>query len=666
MIHTNLEIAFLLLLIGAVVSGLMRSWRAAGWMASLFVAAAAVLALLDGIQVIASGQPVRAPILVLPGFGSELAIWLDPLGAGFLLLIATLSLVATIYSIGYMQHYTQYSPRRFYLPLLFFIAMMMGVVCVRDWLFFLVFWELMTLASYFLVTFERGDPTVMRAGFKYFVMTHVASAGLLIAAIVLWCTTGSFSFDAQTAGLAAMSAGLQNFLLGLYLLAFATKAGIFPMGDWLPDAHPVAPSGVSAILSGVMIKLGAYGVLRVFWQALPGYGTRSEVMTWGVIIAALGTLSAFVGGVTAMRENDCKRLLAFSSIGQTGYIFLALGIAISFANAPALLPIASLALIGAGFHMLNDAIYKSLLFMGAGSVYYASGTRDLSKVGGLAAVMPVAAGAALIGVLSLSGLPPTNGFASKWVIYQSSISAGMQFAPFLVMAVIAFFASLSTLAYSLKFFYGTAFLGAPSPAERPPIPLAPTMTFAQGLLAVVCLAIGLAPILAVRAISSVFQMPHDALYKVGSAGGMSTVPGLHLLSAYWNPIGLAIALVVCFLIAEWIRSSGRAKVRTVPNWYCGEEHAEEEVRFRAQDFYSPFNEVFARVYPHLPLPRLPGLKKLRSLLDFDSWLYDPLVKIGGRAVNKVSRSHVGTPQLYMIWQVGGMVIVLALLVLIIR
>jgi hydrogenase-4 component B len=665
MAWTNVEIAFILLLAGAVAAAPVRSWRLAGWMATVFVGAAAVLAWTTGLSVLLGGQTANGLVVGFPRFGAEAAVSLDALGAGFLLLITGVAFVSTIYSVGCMASYRRENPGRFYAFLQLFVAGMIGVVSVSDWLFFIIFWEMMTLASYFLVTFEQSDPAAARAGFKYFIMTHIATAGLLIAAIVLWHNTGSFAFEAHKSGLATMLPALRGLLLALYLIAFSTKAGIFPMGDWIPDAYPVAPAGASAIFAGVMSKLGAYGVLRVFLGMLPSAGTRAETMTWGLIIAALGTLSAFVGAVTAMKEKDAKRLLAFSSISQTGYIFLALGIGITFTGQPGLSSLALLGLLGAGFHILNDAIYKSLLFMNAGSIEYSTGTRDLNRVGGLASVMPVAAAAGLVGVLSLSGLPPTNGFVSKWVIYQAGVAGGLKFAPFVAVVVAAFFVSLCTLAYSLKF-YSTAFLGKPTDAAKEPISLPRTMTFSQGLLAVVCLGIGLSPFWAIRLISSIFGAPLSSTFQVGTVGGLLATPSAAVVPAFWSPIAAGGALIVLFLVAEIIRGAGHAKVRTVPGWYCGEEHTDDEVRMRAQGIYSPFNVAFAKIYPTMPTLRLPSLKKLRSVLDLDSWLYDPLLATGGKAVDKVRRSHVGSPQLYMIWQVIGMVIVITVLFLLIR
>ncbi|MGQ9455577.1 MAG: complex I subunit 5 family protein [Armatimonadota bacterium] len=666
MFHSNVEIAFALLVAGAILCALLRSWRVAGWLAAVFVAIATVLAWSEAVRVIARGASLHSTIAMLPLIGSSIAVNLDTLGAGFLALVTTVLFFATIYSVGYMDRQDELGrPASFYTPFLLFAATMIGVVSVRDWLLFFVFWELMTLASYVLVVFNREDPNAQRAGLKYFVITHVASACLLTATIVLWQKTGSFSFDLQSNALAHSSLWLRSVLLTLFLVAFATKAGAFPFGDWVPDAYHAAWSNVTAVFSGVMSKLGVYGLIRIFWETLPKSGNSWETIAWGLVLGTIGVLSAFVGGMTAMRESDCKRLLAFSSIGQTGYILIPLGVGICFSQWQGLEAIALLAMLGTGFHILNDALYKSLLFMSSGSVSYYCGTRDLNKIGGLATVMPWVAAAAFIGALSLSGLPPTNGFASKWVIYQSSISAGLRFAPFLIVAVIAFFAGLTTFAYSLKFFYGTAFLGSPN-LEYEPKRLPRTMTVAQVALAVVCIVIGLVPATAVKVVEAVLQIQKETLYRIGSFGELATVPGVHPLSAYWNPVGLGLALFICVLFAEFVKRLAKPQKRTVPNWYCGEEHLEHEVRFRAQDFYAPFNEVFARVYPRLPVPRLTALRNIRRVLDLDSWLFRPIVNFSAGFVSKVSKTHAGTPQLYMIWQIAGMIVVFAILFVIMK
>ncbi|MGQ9523890.1 MAG: proton-conducting transporter transmembrane domain-containing protein [Armatimonadota bacterium] len=662
--YSNVLTAFLALLVGAVVVSGLRGWRVCGWISAAFVALATVLAWADALKVLAGGSQVYSLVASMPRFGSELSVSLDALGAAFVLLITGVSLAVAVYSVGYMQLYEEGASGRFYALLQLFTASMIGVVCVADWLFFIVFWELMTLASYFLVTHDRSDPDAVRAGYKYFIMTHVATAGLLVTAVVLWRATDAFTFQAHAQGLGQQTAVVRSVLLALYLLAFSTKAGVFPMGDWVRDAYPAAPSSVSALMSGVTSKLGAYGVLRVFVAVLPQFAGRTELLTWGVVIAALGTLSAFVAAVTAMRQRDAKRLLAFSSMSQIGYVFLAMGIGVAFAERGTLPPLSLLGVLGAGFHILNDAVYKCLLFMSAGSVELSAGTLDLNRVGGLSAVMPVAAAAGLVGVCSLSGLPPTNGFTSKWLIYQASVSAGLRFSPFLIAAVAAFFVSLATLAYSLRF-YSAGFLGKTAAMAKEPQPIPWPMSLSQGALAVICLVIGLSPYTVVSALSKLFGESAGEAFRVGTAGALVTTAA-GVVPAAWSPIGLTVGLVVCFLLAELIRSAGRSDVRRVPGWYGGEEHSDDEVRFRAQGLYSPFNVAFTRLYPRVPLPRIPALSRLRSLLDTDRWLYSPLVRGGSGLVDKVSRSHVGTPQLYIIWQVAGMAIVLGFLFALVR
>ena len=662
---SNVQTAFVILLVGALAASVCRRWRTAGWVSVVFVGLATAFAWTDALRVLAGGQRMYSLVASMPRFGSELSVSMDALGAAFVLLITGVSLAVSVYSVGYMELYDAGGAGRFHALLQLFTASMMGVVCVADWLFFIVFWELMTLASYFLVTHERSDPEAVRAGFRYFIMTHVATAGLLVAAVVLWRATGAFTFEAHSQGLAQQTVLVRSVLLALYLLAFSTKAGVFPMGDWVRDAYPAAPSGVSALMSGVTSKLGAYGVLRVFVLALPQFGARTELLSWGIVVAALGTLSAFVAAVTAMQQSNAKRLLAFSSMSQIGYVFLAIGIGVAFAERGGLPPLSLLAVLGAGFHILNDAIYKSLLFMNAGSVELSAGTLDLNRVGGLSAVMPVAALAGLLGVCSLSGLPPTNGFTSKWLIYQASVSAGLRFGPFLIAAVVAFFVSLATLAYSLRF-YSAGFLGKTAASEHGPRPIPWPMSLSQGVLALACLVIGLSPYWVVSGLSRVFGESATAVFSIGPAGALDSMARGGVVPAAWSPIGLTGGLVLCFLLAELIRSMGSTDVRRVPGWYCGEEHPDDEIRFRAQGLYSPFNMAFSRLYPHVPLPRVPGMDRLRSLLDADGWLYSPLVRGGSGLVDKVSRSHVGTPQLYIIWQVAGMAIVLGFLFWLVR
>ena len=697
-----------LLLIGAVVTaGLAPYRKLCGWVAFLFVLAAAA-ALLYAAAAVYGGSPVRLepPLLRIAGLNAALTVQVDGLGALFLGLIAFLGTVAALYSIDYAAHphYARESLIRYYPLLLIFLASMVGVVVSWDLLFFIVWWELMTLASYVLVVFETGNPTNLRAGIKYFVMTHVATACMLVAAILLWRQAGSFGFEAlrpALADLAAQRPALLHGVLLLFFVGFATKAALFPFGDWLPDAHPAAPSAISALLSGVMIKMGVYGLLRVFLSLGPG---TEPIQAWGGIIAFFGTVSLFVCTLTALLQHDAKRLMAFHSMGQIGYVCLGLGIGLAFLNRAPL--ISALGLVAGLYHLVNHACFKGLLFLNAGAVQLATGTRDLDRLGGLWTLMPVTAGTALVASLAISGVPPLNGFASKWLLYQASSLAGLQAPVYLVWCVVALFISAATLASFVKFL-GTAFLGLPSDTvraslrarppnaddvgaglrARPPnagLEMPGTMLVAQGVLALACIVLGVLPTWPVSLAHTAALAP--SLAK-GGLGGVEQAPGALTAELFapslfglrpmvdgemtgaWHPLWVLLAFGLCLLVPYGISRWARAPRRQVSVWLCGEEHRSEEVRYKAGGFYLPFRDLLSfqvgerrvtTLYPSLPLPRAGPLEGLRRGLDPDPAYYG-LLRVVGRWCEWFSRSHVGVPQVYVLWMVGGAVLAIVVL-----
>jgi hydrogenase-4 component B len=560
-----------------------------------------------------------------------------------------------------MTHYTGDSVVRFYPILLLFFAGMIGVVTTADMFFFLIFWEFMTLGSYFLVIFERESSTNLRAGLKYFIITHAATFCMMAAAIVLWKQTGSFSFDSMRAGMEALLASrpaLAHLVLALFLIGFATKAGILPMGDWLPDAHPVAPSGMSAVLSGAMVKLGVYGIVRVLCYFVPVSQT-SQI--WGALVALAGTASLFVGTLTALRQEDSKRLMAFHTIGQVGYMCLGIGIGVYFLRTNVAL--AALGLTGGLFHVINHACFKSCLFLGAGSVLHRTGERNMSKVGGLAAFMPTTAGSSGVAAMSISGVPPFNGFASKWLIFAACILGGMKFPLFVVLGLVAMFISLVTLASFLKFL-GGVFLGLPDESKRVrEVPAA--MAIPQVILAALCFAFGVFPLVALRFIVKAVQgvaqvaLPQTSDLLGGPWGMTLSLHGQPV--GFWGPLAVTGALVVFGLVAYAIQRMGAAEVRTVPVWYCGEEHEPGLVRYPSHSYYLPFKEAFKGIYPTVRLraPRFPGW--LRKVWDVDTWLYRPTVAVGTRMTERLRRTHVGIPQMYLLWLVAGAVLVIGII-----
>ena len=664
----NLLIAALgLLAVGAVVIAVFgRQWRTAGYMAVAFTAVAAVALWVLAAKAFTSGALNTNALVNLSPLGASLTFHVDRLSAVFLIFIPFVSLTSVLYAVGYMRKvYPQCPPARYYSFALLLTAAMVGVVTSSDLLFFFIFWELMTLTSWVLVWFDREDEVKVRAAWLYFVVIHVASGCMLIAAVVVYGWSGSFAFTDVSRAISDMlrtSPALVHVLAALFFIAFVTKAGMFPVGGWLPEAHPAAPVPASAVFSGAMIKTGIYALIRLFFEFIPpGHAT----MVWGGIIAALGATSILVGTTTALRQDDAKRVLSFHSIGQIGYMVLAVGTSIFFAHTNP--TISAIALIAGIYHVVNHSCYKSLLFLNAGAAEYATGTRDLNKMGGLGAIMPLTMATAVIASLSIAGIPPFNGFASKWLIYQSTIQGGIGVPAFLLLAVVAIFVSLVTLASFMKML-GAMFLGKPAsdPGESGgDVPAA--MRIPQVALAAGCVLLGVVPLLPLLLL-------HGAAQDVA---GASVVPSYHTLfgtnpygitlgsggpiTGVWNPAYMVLATIICVIgVYAFSRLAG-AGSRETATWYGGEEALPNDVRYRAHGFVLPFKNVFAKVYPSIPVPRIEALRGIRKILDFDRWLYNPIVKAAGSFTDRLSRTHSGIPQLYMIWQLVGVVIVLAVL-----
>jgi len=670
--------AVAVLLFGAVASAVTaRSRSACAVFAMASVTVASILAFWAAVVafVTPTWQFGDLTLATIDSLGAALVIGVDRFSALFLLIISVMAFLATLYSTAYMRIYERQSLLRYYPILLLFFAGIIGLVAVRDWFFFLICWEFMTLCSYFLVIYDKENATSLRAGIKYLIVTHAATIFMIIAAIALWhaATPHSFSFAASKQAIGSLAAArpaLLHLLLALWLIGFATKAGILPFGDWLPDAYPAAPSGATAAFAGTMTKLGIYGILRIFVDLLPA----SDFSTiWGIVIALLGTGSIFVGTLTALSQDDAKRMMSFHVIGQIGYMFLGIGMGVYFLTSNPTL--ALVGLLAGVFHLVNHVIYKSLLFFTAGSVEYRAGTRNLNHMGALSSVLPATALMAGIGSLSIAGMPPFNGFASKWLIYQVAIIGGIRFPLLLLFGLTAIFISLVTLASFLKYL-GAAFFGLPSrqtlplQGRRAEVPL--TMQFPQAVLGLCCIALGLFPLLPLGLISRAVGPLADALSGVTLAGALGAAPfGLSFAPAgkvvgVWTPIAATAAFVLCVALAHGLSRLAHAPSRIVPVWYCGAEVPDTVGHFHAHGMYEPFRRAFERVYLAVGLPRSGQPTALVKAFDLDRWLYGPIVRTGAAVAERFSRSHVGIPQYYLLWQVIGVVIVLVALFALIR
>ena len=500
------------------------------------------------------------------------SINIDKLSAFFVFTISLISLFSSIYGFGYGRHFFgKYNLGALGFFYNLFIAGMLLVVAASDAVFFLIVWEIMSLASFFLVIYEHREQENIQAGFLYFVMTHVGTAFIALVFLLLYGVTGSFDF-VDISGSAALSPVMKNLIFILALLGFGTKAGIIPLHIWLPGAHPAAPSHVSALMSGVMIKTGIYMFIRLFLDLLP-----AAPVWWGATILILGAVSALLGVLYALTEHDLKRLLAYHSIENIGIILLGLGGAMIFYSY-GLVSLALLGLVAALFHVLNHAVFKALLFMGAGGVITATHTRNMEEYGGLVKRLPWTALFFLFGAMAISALPPLNGFWSEWLTFQSLFSGIISFAAsirwvfILAAGSLAFVGGLAAMCFVKAF--ASTFLGRPR-SEEARYASEPVLTMRLGMasLAASTVLLGLFSGSIVNIISLVVVdiRTFSLATQPFLAGGSWVAIGRQFSGA---SAAIIFLVLVLGLLAAWVlvRFMGRIQpVKIGRTWDCGED-----------------------------------------------------------------------------------------------
>jgi formate hydrogenlyase subunit 3/multisubunit Na+/H+ antiporter MnhD subunit len=541
----------------------------------------AVLGMVGAIRVLLSPLPseaIRYPWSVPYG---SFYVEVDALSAFFLLPIFLLTGLAAVYGARYLsgpKYHSRLGSHWFFFNTL--AASMVMVIVARNAILFLVAWEVMALASFFLVTMESERESVQRAGWTYLVATHLGTMALFFLFILMGSNTGSLDFDRIVA------AGLEihpqtSLFFVLALIGFGTKAGIVPLHVWLPEAHPAAPSHVSAVMSGVMIKTGIYGIMRTLtWVGTPH-------MSWAVVLIAIGLISGVLGVLMALAQHDLKRLLAYHSVENIGIIFLGLGIgALGQAAGQPLLVV--LGYGGALMHTLNHAIFKGLLFLGAGSVLHGAGTLDLEHTGGLLKRMPWTGTLFLTGAVAICGLPPLNGFISEFMIYygafqgvQSLDSWGAVTALVAIISL-ALIGGLAVACFTKAF--GVVFLGEPRSQQAAQAhESGKSMLWPMAILAVLCLIIGLSVPLFISilkpALALMTEMP---LADIFIAFDQIRTP-LVLVS------GMALIFAAFIAVLVWLRRtklSGRASEQTV-TWDCGYAQPTPRMQYTASSFAQP-------------------------------------------------------------------------------
>jgi hydrogenase-4 component B len=623
-----------------------------------------------GASVMISGTPFTLLLPDLLPVGGGLLLHLDGLGAFFLILIGLVAIPAAIYGVGYTETYEDGHGSLRLLGVMFnlFLLSMSLVTLAGNVITFLLMWEGMSLTSYLLVITESSEESTLHAGIWYAAMTH-AGLALLLVALVLLINGGSGSFADLRAQAASLPGPVRDVIFVLAFLGFGSKAGIIPLHVWLPKAHPAAPSHVSALMSGVMIKLGVYGLLRVTLDLLGG-----GPPWWGGVVLGFGVVSALLGVLYALMEHDLKRLLAYHSVENIGIILIGIGAGLIF-HSYDLMNLAALGLVGGLYHTLNHASFKGLLFLGAGSVLHATHTRNMEKMGGLIKHMPWTALFFLIGSAAISALPPLNGFVSEWLVFQSLL-AGFnipqpELAVLMPVAVgmLALTSGLAAACFVKAF--GISFLAIPRSTEAEQAGEAPSsMLSGMAILAIACVGLGVAPVIVVpflgKALGGLARLP-ETLTGLTFNLSLQTPEAFGQISPTLVAVGLLIILALIPIGLRLFRAN--RGLRLGETWGCGRSGQTPRMEYTATAFAEPLRRVFAEIYrptKELSIDFHPDSKYFVESIEykseitplFDRLLYDPFLRLVHFISKQVQRLQTGSLHLYLVYIAVLLVILL--------
>lgn len=639
---TLVLLAIGILMATAVIALFAGRGRAPGTIASLGAVAAAGCALPGAVEVLL-GAPATEVEIEWAAPIEYLRFGLDPLSAFFVVPLVLLGAGCAIYGAAYLGDQRD---RRFVAPPAAFynilVAAMLLVLVSRDAIGFVIAWEVMTLASYLLIVFDHAQPEVRRAGWVYMIASHLGIACVLCMFLLLG--EGSFGFaEIARGGHASATAAV------LGLIGFGVKAGLVPLHVWLPEAHAAAPSHVSALMSGVMIKLGIYGVLRTI-TFMP------DALPWGPVLLGVGVVGAFVGIALALYQRDLKRALAYSSVENIGIVAIGLGVGL-WAAANGKPAIAALGLCGGLFHVWNHVVMKALMFLGAGSLLHGTGTRDVEQMGGLAKRMPRTATLMIVGSLAISALPPFTGFASEWLIYLGLAHGGIEAPPgsgLLLLFAIAGMATVGVLA-ALCFvrIVGVALLGQPRSEAA-----ARAHESSRGLIApmVVLAAFAIALPFVFPLIAGLLDPVIEQLSGTRDAGAVaseSLTPLAILGGVLW-----AGSIVAFLAVRRLVR-----RRRESETWGCGYVAPTARMQYGGASFAEGVHRLLpgilrARVVSQPPVELFPAPGKLSADRQdpFTRAAYAPLMDRGASRAGKLRWVQQGQLHFYILYVVAAVVI----------
>ncbi|OIO35197.1 MAG: hypothetical protein AUJ74_07075 [Candidatus Omnitrophica bacterium CG1_02_44_16] len=584
----------------------------------------------------------------------------DPLSLFFLFVIFIVSLPSAIYSFGYLKG--EYPLKKIILSwflLAIFILSMAAVVTAGNVLVFLVAWEMMSLASYFLVVFDTTHERSIKAGTIYVVMTQIGAAFLIAAFMIMYSYARSFDLFALKNACLAMPAQTKNIIFVSLLIGFGTKAGIVPLHIWLPYAHPQAPSHISSIMSGVMIKTAIYGIIR-FVMFILGVSAA----WWGVLVLILAVISCLVGVIYALMEHDIKKLLAYHSVENIGIILLGVGLAMFFTS-QGLPYLAVFSLMAGLYHLVNHAIFKGLLFLCAGSVYKATGTRDIEKLGGLIKTMPYTAAYFLLGAMAISALPPLNGFVSEWLTLQAfflgalNVIGGTKLFLGFCAVMLALTSGLAAACFVKAF--GITFLAGPrSHYAKEAKEVSLSMKAGMFFLSLLTIVFGLAATMIIRYLTRAAgsAMDIDISHMQFSLNNITLNPQAGK-SIYLSPPLLALVLLVLGITGLVIFCAWRRKRSVRHNtWDCGYYRLDARNEYTATAFSKPFRIAFS--FFLLPYRKTQKIREsfyhvrsftyeTHTIQVFKKYLYDPVLVLVFRSAKSMRRLQPGSIHLYLMY-----------------
>ncbi len=620
---------------------------------------AAVLGIAGALLALLQPGSIRAlPALPWPA-GNLPGMRIDPLSAFFLVPVFLVGGMSALYGSSYRPAVRNpRTARRMSVFLGTLVAGMAVLVVSSDAFSFILGWEAMALSAFFLIGIDDESAEARSAGLVYLLATHAGTL-VLFALFALWRTvTGSFAFDAAAG--AALGPATRGALFLLALLVFSLKAGAMPLHFWLPGAHAAAPSHVSALLSGVVLKMGIYGLMRFTFML------GEPAPSWGWAVLAIGAASSVLGVAFAMGQHDLKRLLAYHSVENIGIILMGFGLGLIGVSSGRGL-VAVLGMGAALLHVWNHAIFKSLLFLGAGSVVSRTGTRSPDRLGGLAASMPWTAGFFLVGSIAIAGLPPLNGFMSEFLLYLAAFvgsryPGAVDSGPLLVAAALATTGALA-LACFVKV-YGAIFLGAPRTTQRPGLRESPpSMLVPMGILAMLCIAIGVLPGIWAPLLDRVIRsLPLGT--GVDRSGLMSLAPVSALAFG-----GLVFAAVVTLAFLGLSFLVGRRARRGQGTWDCGYAKPGPRMQYGASSFAASIVGLFSwALRPRFHIPRIegsfPGATGMHSHVD-DASLDRMVIPFMRKAESRIQwfrRFQQGQTQMYVLYVLVTLLALLCTLV----